>query len=104
MKEIAKKNNVAFVMLSQFNKESQKGAMEPTQNALKGAGDIGASADIIVLIWRPVISNPPESEIDREAMKYLTKMKVVKARKGLKNNQDRFELTYDPNTSRLEEK
>ena len=46
----------------------------------------------------------PESEIDREAMKYLTKMKVVKARKGLKNNQDRFELTYDPQTSRLEEK
>ena len=103
MKEIAKKNNVAFVMLSQFNKESQKGAMEPTQNALKGAGDIGASADVIILIWRPVISNPPESEIDREAIKYLTKLKVVKARKGLRNNQDRFELTYDPNTSRLEE-
>ena len=57
-----------------------------------------------MLIWRPVISNPPENEIDREAMKYLTKMKVVKARKGLKNNQDRFELTYDPSTSRLEEK
>lgn len=104
MKEIAKKNNIAFVMLSQFNKESQKGNMEPTQNALKGAGDIGASADIIILIWRPVISNPPESEIDREAIKYLTKLKVVKARKGLKNNQDRLELTYDPQTSRLEEK
>lgn len=108
MKEIAKDNNVCFVMLSQLNKASQyKGKdgkqPEPSQNDLKGAGDIGASADVIYMIWRPSMMGGL-SEIDEEALRYITRMKIVKARKGLKLGQSYFELEFDINTGRLSER
>ena len=106
MKEIAKDNNIVLVMLSQFTKASQnidKGRFkEPTQNDLKGAGDIGASADVIYLIWRPALMGNL-SEIEREQQKYLTLLKVAKARKGLKHGVSHFELQYDIETGCLEE-
>jgi replicative DNA helicase len=108
MKEIAKTNNITLVMLSQFNKQSQytdKGGKtkEPTQNDLKGTGDIGASADVIYLIWRPALMGNM-GDIDESENKYLTCLKVAKARKGLKQGQSHFKLYYDPETSRLSEK
>jgi hypothetical protein len=107
MKEIAKNNNIVLVMLSQFNKQSQykdkSGKVaEPTQNELKGAGDIGASADVIYLIWRPYLTSG--ESIDAEEEKYITCLKVAKARKGLKKGQSHFKLVYNPDTGRLSEK
>lgn len=107
MKEIAKNNNISLVMLSQLNKQSQykeKGKVsEPNQNHLKGAGDIGASADVIYMIWRPAVMDDG-GIIESDENKYLTMLKVVKARKGLKHGISRFELVFDPNTSRIREK
>jgi Replicative DNA helicase len=106
MKEIAKEHNIVLVMLSQFNKQSQysdKGKVkEPTQNDLKGAGDIGASADVIYLIWRPALMGNL-TEIERKELEYITRLKIAKARKGLKHGVSHFELRYDIGTGCLEE-
>jgi len=107
MKEIAKEYNISFVMLSQFTKDSQRGDKgkfrEPILGDLKGAGDIGASADIVILIWRPYNADTSLSEIDREKIKYLTCLKVAKARKGLRQGISHYKLWYNINTSQLGE-
>ena len=105
--QIAKKYNIIFVMLSQFARTSQyseKGkTREPMLYDLKSTGDLEASGDLIILLWRPVLNTPNLSEIDREAQKYLSYIKIAKSRRGIRGDQY-FELTYDPNTSRLKEK
>ena len=107
MKKVAKENNILFVMLSQFNKESQskdKGGKvsEPTMNMIKGAGDIGASADAIILMWRPATSMA-DGTIEYEENKYITNMKIVKARKGLKLGKTHFKFKYSIDKNLLEE-
>lgn len=107
MKEVAKNNNVALIMLVQLNKASQtaekgKASREPTQNDLKGAGDIGASADVVYLIWRPVMMGNI-SGFDAEQIKYDTMLKIAKARGGLRNGLTHFKLVYNPETGRLSE-
>ena len=107
MKEIAKKWNLLFVMLSQFARTSQhsdKGKVrEPMLYDLKLTGDLESSADEVFLAWRPVLNTPDLSEIDRERLKYLTYIKIAKARRGIKAG-THFELEYQPQTSRLREK
>lgn len=107
MKEIAKKYNIIFVMLSQFARTSQyseKGkTREPMLYDLKSTGDLEASGDLIILLWRPVLNTPNLSEIDREAQKYLSYIKIAKSRRGIRGDQY-FELAYDPNTSRLKQR
>jgi len=107
MKEIAKKYNIVFCMLSQFARTSQateKGKpREPMLYDLKGTGDLEASADEIYLLYRPVLNTPNLSAIDREAEKYTSFLKIAKARRGIKG-ETHFELVYDPQTTRLREK
>lgn len=107
MKALAKKYNILFIMLSQFNKASQSKEngkfIEPTLTSLMGAGDIGNSADTAIFLWRPVIQDSALSPIDREKLKYITMLKIGKARE-LRNDNSIFELEYNPATSRLTEK
>ena len=107
MKAFAKAQNVTLVMLSQLRKSSQSKDgnghfHEPTQADLAGAGAIGNSADYILLIWRPAI-NAGLSPIDREKQKYDTVLKITKARE-VRNGNIIFNLVYNPDTSRLQEK
>ena len=107
MKKIAKDNNLLFFMLSQFNKESQakdKGGKvsEPTMNMIKGAGDIGASADCILLMWRPAMSMDCNT-IGYEEMKYITNIKIAKARKGLKLGKTHHRFKYNIDKNLLED-
>jgi replicative DNA helicase len=106
MKKIAKRHNVMFVMLSQFNKQSQRKGkddiQEPTMVDLNGAGDIGFSADVILLLWRP-IHFQKMSEIEYNQKMYQSRIKAAKARGGFKRGVTQYYLIYDPETSRLTE-
>lgn len=107
MKAFAKAQNVTLVMLSQLRKSSQSKDgnghfHEPTQADLAGAGAIGNSADYILLIWRPAI-NAGLSPLDMEKQKYDTVLKITKARE-VRNGNIIFNLVYNPDTSRLQEK
>lgn len=107
MKAVAKKHNVMFVMLSQFNKNSQRKGKDdiphPTMVDLNGAGDIGASGDVIALLWRPIYYQKM-SEIDEEKYKYESRVFIPKARGGFKKGKQYFTLEYNVDTSRLLQK
>ena len=100
MKGIAKRYNVIFTMLSQLNRSGNT-YEEPTMNQLRMTGDLEASADYILMIWRPDRS-PNLSLEKQQELRNITRCKVEKARDGM-NGPPMFELKYDVNTSRLEE-
>lgn len=100
MKGIAKELNIIFVMLSQLNRGANT-YNEPTMDLLRMTGDIEASGDVIVMLWRPE-KEPGLSLQKQEELKNITRMKVEKARDGMYGPM-RMELKYNSNTSRLEE-
>lgn len=100
MKGIAKELNIIFVMLSQLNRGANT-YNEPTMDLLRMTGDIEASGDVIVMLWRPE-KEPGLSLQKQEELKNITRMKVEKARDGIYGPM-RMELKYNSNTSRLEE-
>lgn len=100
MKGIAKRYNVIFTMLSQLNRSGNT-YEEPTMNQLRMTGDLEASADYILMIWRP--DRAPNLSLEKQQeLRNITRCKVEKARDGM-NGPPMFELKYDVNTSRLEE-
>jgi len=100
MKGIAKRYNVIFTMLSQLNRSGNT-YDEPTMNQLRMTGDLEASADYILMIWRP--DRAPNLSLEKQQeLRNITRCKVEKARDGM-NGPPMFELKYDVNTSRLEE-
>ena len=100
MKGIAKDNDIIFVMLSQLNR-SGSNFDEPSMRQLRMTGDLEASADIILLLWRPGL-NPELSLEESERLKYQSMVKLEKARDGI-YGAVRFEFAYNPKTSRLVE-
>lgn len=100
MKGIAKELNIIFVMLSQLNRGANT-YNEPTMDLLRMTGDIEASGDVIIMLWRPE-KEPGLSLQKQEELKNITRMKVEKARDGMYGPM-RMELKYNSNTSRLEE-
>ena len=100
MKGIAKRYNVIFTMLSQLNRSGNT-YEEPTMNQLRMTGDLEASADYILMIWRP--DRAPNLSLEKQQeLRNITRCKVEKARDGM-NGPPMFELKYNINTSRLEE-
>lgn len=99
LKRIAKADSILFVMLSQLNRNTNN-FEEPGMNNLKGSGDVEASADYIVLFWRP--DQKPGIKLET-AQKYqnITRFKIAKARNGFRGPQ-RFSMKYNPDCSRLE--
>lgn len=100
MKRIAKEKDLIFVMLSQLNRQANQ-FEEPTINLLKGSGDIEASADYIILFWRP--AQKPGISIESEQKWHnVTRFNIAKIR-GYCMGSPRFMMRFNPETSRLEE-
>ena len=100
MKGLAKKYNIILVMLSQLNRGANT-YNEPTMDLLRMTGDIEASGDVIIMLWRPE-KEPGLSLQKQEELKNITRMKVEKARDGI-YGPIRMELKYNNSTSLLEE-
>jgi DNA primase len=100
MKPIAKNNNLIFVMLSQLNRSSFL-TPEPSMGQLKSTGDLEATGDIIMLMWRPEkISGISLDE--KQKLQYVTRIKIEKARDGI-FGPNVIDFKYSKSTSRLEE-
>lgn len=100
MKAIAKENNIIFVMLSQLNRGGNPYG-EPNMQQLKLTGDLEASADVIMLLWRPE-KDPNLSIAEKQELENVTRLKVDKARDGMFGS-NLAEFAYNRETSRLEE-
>lgn len=104
LKIYVKKFNLRLLMLAQFNEESQKvygnrkTAYEPILSHVKGANDLKAIADIVLLVWRPYYTDTHLDLIEREAVRYITRIKIGKLRRRIKGKQI-FEYRYDCNTT-----
>lgn len=97
MKPLAKENNIHVVVLSQLNRGSRIWE-KPTMADMKGGGDLEASADNILLIWRP--DKDPALLPEEAALKRGTVMVAVgKARNGAKVEE--VEMYIDGATSRI---
>lgn len=100
LKGFAKDQDVILVVLSQLNR-SANNYDEPTMQNLRMTGDLEASADVILLLWRP--DKAPNLSLEEEQkLKNITRMKVEKARDGFYGN-TRIEYRYNLSTSRWEE-
>ena len=100
MKRIAKEKGVIFVMLSQLNRQSNQ-YEEPSINLLKGSGDIEASADYIILFWRP--AQRPGISLENETKWFnITRFNIAKIR-GYQMGSPKFMMKFNSNTSQLEE-
>jgi len=98
-KPVAKDQNVMFIILSQLNRGAQ--AWEtPTLNMLKGAGDIEATGDIILFLWKPAL-NPKLTAIEKEQLKNKIMLGVGKARRGCLAFE--FELLFHEKETRVRE-
>ena len=53
LKNLAKELNICIVLLSQLSRD--KGTTEPTLSRLRGSGQIAEAADMVLLIYRPVM-------------------------------------------------
>lgn len=108
MKVFVKKFNLRLIMLAQFNEESQKTFGKQTKpyeaimTHIKGANDLKAIADIILLVWRPYMTDKCLDEIERESRKFITCIKIGKSRREIKGKMY-FEYQYDPETTALKE-
>lgn len=108
LKIYVKKFNVRLIMLAQFNEESQrsfgqrKTDYEATMSHVKGANDLKAIADIILLLWRPYKTDTNRDAISRESIKYITRIKIGKARRGVRGAEF-FQYEYDPQTTGFKE-
>lgn len=101
MKAIAKENDLIFVMLSQLNRGGNPYG-EPNMQQLKLTGDLEASADVIMLLWRP--GKDPNLSLEEKAqLENVTRIKIDKTRDGMYGNPV-SEYYYNKSTSRLEEK
>lgn len=100
MKKIAKDKDLIFVMLSQLNRQSNQ-YEEPTMNLLKGAGDIEASADICLLMWRPDLR--PGIGLEAEQKWHgITRFNLAKVR-GYQLGSTRFMMKWNKDKSILED-
>ena len=100
MKRIAKDKDLIFVMLSQLNRQSNQ-YEEPTMNLLKGAGDIEASADICLLMWRPDLR--PGIGLEAEQKWHgVTRFNLAKVR-GYQLGSTRFMMKWSRDKSMLED-
>jgi DNA primase len=101
MKAVAKENDLIFVMLSQLNRGGNPYG-EPNMQQLKLTGDLEASADVIMLLWRPG-KDPNLSLEEKSQLENVTRIKIDKTRDGMYGNPV-SEYYYNKSTSRLEEK
>lgn len=98
-KVIAKNHNVVFFILSQLNRTGDNYS-RPTIKMLKGSGDLEASADYILLSYRPEFDNKLKLDMALK-LKDIVKVIIGKARRGVKQNITEFTLKYHSEEGRL---
>ena len=100
MKPFVKDLNCELYMLSQFSRADRPWEV-PTIASFRGGNSMESSFDKAILLWRPS-KDPKLSEIDREAIKYQTMVRLESREEMY--GPDTFEMVYDPTTCRLSEK
>lgn len=99
MKEIAKENNLVFICLSQLNR-SGKPWERPTMMTLKGTGDLEASADILILAWKPC-EDPALTPSKKKELENVILVTIAKGRRGVRIRD--FEHYFNPKVTRIRE-
>ncbi len=105
IQDYVKEFNVTCLVCAQFNESSQGMSktgkfIEPSVTNIKGSNALKAIAGTILLAWRVYYSRLDLPEIEREAQKFVTMIKVGKHRRGVKHG-IYFSLHYDPKTTRM---
>ena len=98
LKPLAKENNIHVVALSQLNRAVNPWE-RPDTGKLKGGGDLEASADEVLLLWRPE-RDPMLMPEEREIKRNKVMCAIGKARNGARIEET--ELVFNPATSRIE--
>ena len=93
-------------MLVQMNDEfQQRGAKKlrpPVPGDIKGPNSFMSSLDELLMIWRPSLMQSNVDAIEAEEEKYITMMKIGKARRSV-NGPMMFRYEYNPETTDLKE-
>jgi replicative DNA helicase len=79
-KPIAKEMNLSFIILSQLNRGGSQW-QRPDIGQLRGSGDIEATGDFVLGIWRPEF-NPTITLEQRIELKNQIQLAILKARRG----------------------
>ncbi len=90
LKDVAKKEDIAVVLLAQLNREQAKADTPPRIDHLRGSGGLEQNADVIQLLWRP-------DNDDREHVELI----VGKNRNGAAG--DKIQLYFDGAKMKFEE-
>lgn len=92
-KPLSKELDITTVLLSQLNRDG-KPWEKPDMTQMKGGGDVEATADWIIGMWRE--SENPVLSLDEQAAKQdLVNMAILKGRR--RYGQRDFEYKFDPN-------
>ena len=92
-KPIAKELNLCFIILSQLNRGGNQWS-RPDIGQLRGSGDIEATGDFIIGIWRPEYQ-PTLTLEQRLECKNEIKLAILKARRGY-TGPGEFNLRFIP--------
>lgn len=106
--ELVKKYHCNALVLCQFNEASQGNIKigkykEPTMSDIRGANAVKAIAHTIILVWRLYFSHMECSEIQRDEMKYITRLKIAKHRRGTRGS-IYHDLEFNPETTKMTER
>lgn len=105
---LVKQYKCNVLVLAQFNEASQGNIKagkykEPTMSDIKGANALKAIAHTILLVWRLYFSHMECSEIQRDEMKFITRLKIAKHRRGTRGG-IYYDLEYNPHTTKMTER
>lgn len=99
LKGLAKEMDMAVYVLSQLSRNGRPW-VRPTMTDLKGSGDIEASADTILSLWRP--GKDPQLALEqRDELRNQIMMGVEKHRRGC--DLDTLELVFHTDQTRIRE-
>lgn len=106
MKRYTNQYKCPLLMLVQMNDEfQQRGSKKlrpPVPGDIKGPNSFMSSLDELLMIWRPSLMQVNVDAIEAEEEKYITMMKIGKARRSM-NGPTIFRYEYDPKTTDLKE-
>ena len=106
MKRYTNQYKCPLLMLAQLNDAfQQRGAKKfrpPVPGDIKGSNAFMAALDELIMIWRPSLMQSNIDAIEAEEDKYVTMMRIGKARRSI-NGPTMFRYEFDPKTTDLKE-
>jgi DNA primase len=100
LKAVAKEGDVLLICLSQLSRAGNDWE-RPTMQMLKTTGDLEASADVILLGWRPG-RDPNLAPLDKARLESQVMLTIAKARRGIFGSHD-FEHRMVREETRIKE-